>query len=334
MKNTRRHPDAADPNYAGNDCDQAEEISREANHHETSSVPETSPLNGPSLRLSVTGTSSHPDAIDHTGGAATTDGPLLDEIIALEAAPTSAETPIPSAFKGRSLGVFGPDSNVRLRLSDLLVNPWAEPVILVFILAQTVLLAVEAAPDVWGEGNARPDRWGNTPIDWALFAIFVISTLEITARIIVSRLVQDDPEHSAADRQRGESRGTVVDRIRTLLPLGSSKSDQPPQTGAYGPSAFARSLLITQEPQLPKTVADMQRTGMASKAFLRHTFNRLDFAAVVAFWVSFILGLTGIEHHYHIYLFRMASCLRIIRLMALTSGTAVCHPLLCLYMEF
>ena len=56
---------------------------------------------------------------------------------------------------------------------------------------------------------------------------------------------------------------------------------------------------------------------------LNHSYNRLDFIAVVSFWVSFALSTTGIEAQRHIFVFRMLSCLRIIRLCALTDGTAV-----------
>lgn len=296
---------ASDPevvNLTHDSRDQAERLSRETNHQ------------------------ARPEPTDRINGSAAKDGALVDEFIVLEAAPSSAEIPTPSAFKGRSLGVFGPENNIRRQLSDLLVQPWVEPVILLLIVAQVVLLAVEAAPDVWGEGNARPNRWGKTPIDWALFAIFIIYTLELIAKIIVSRLFQGPPEHSAVDRQREDNRGTLFDKIRTLLLLNHSTADQPPQTQPYGPFAFARSFLPTQKPHVPKTWEDEMRMHMTRKAFLRHTFNRLDFVCVVAFWVSFILGLTGVEHRYHIYIFRMVSCLRIVRLMALTRGSAVCLP--------
>ena len=65
---------------------------------------------------------------------------------------------------------------------------------------------------------------------------------------------------------------------------------------------------------------------LARRAFLRHGFNRLDFVAVVSFWISFVLGIFGLEHQYHLYVFRMLSCLRIIRLLGITKGNAVSSP--------
>lgn len=62
---------------------------------------------------------------------------------------------------------------------------------------------------------------------------------------------------------------------------------------------------------------------MARRAFLRHSFNRLDFVAVVSYWISLYLCITGMEAEKHLYVFRMMSCLRILRLLGITSGTSV-----------
>jgi voltage-dependent calcium channel len=73
-----------------------------------------------------------------------------------------------------------------------------------------------------------------------------------------------------------------------------------------------------------QSVEQAQRLQLARRAFMRHSFNRLDLIAVVSFWISFILGILGIESTYHLYVFRMMSCLRILRLLAITHGTSVC----------
>lgn len=65
------------------------------------------------------------------------------------------------------------------------------------------------------------------------------------------------------------------------------------------------------------------RFRLARRAFLRHSFNRLDFVAVVSYWISLGLSLSGLEAEKHLYVFRMMSCLRILRLLGITSGTSV-----------
>jgi len=62
---------------------------------------------------------------------------------------------------------------------------------------------------------------------------------------------------------------------------------------------------------------------LARRAYLRHSFNRMDFIAVVSYWIALVLELTGIMSQHHIYIFRMLSCLRIFRLLGITEGTSV-----------
>lgn len=226
----------------------------------------------------------------------------------------------PNPLKGKTLRIFGPENRLRKWLCDILVNPWTEPLILLLIVLQAVLLAVEAAPNVLDTGTGRPDRWGSTRTDWTILGLFVFFTVELIARIIVSGLVINAPEYIAADRKRGV-RERVAEQYRQIFRPERQKSvKRPPQE--FTPT-FARSFTRLQGQAVPETLEDQQRLQLARRAFLRHSFNRLDFVAVVSFWIAFLLGITGLESEHHLYLFRMLSCLRILRLLALTKGNAV-----------
>lgn len=237
-------------------------------------------------------------------------------------------SPVPSMhgrmanpLRGKSLGIFSPDNPIRTRLCDVLVQPWTEPLLLILIVLQMILLCVEAAPNVFDDGEGRPDRWGSTSTDWAIFCLFVIFTIELIMRIIVSGFVLNAAEYSTIDRKRGV-KAAVVDRYRTVFQPQRQKSvRKPPQD--YGPSTFQRSVTFFNGHSLPQTIEEQQRFQLARRAFLRHGFNRLDFVAVVSFWISFVIGITGAEKRHHLYVFRMLSCLRIVRLLALTKGNAV-----------
>lgn len=225
----------------------------------------------------------------------------------------------PNPLKGKALGIFGPENRLRKWLCDLLVNPWTEPLILLLIVLQAILLAVEAAPNVLDPGNERPDRWGKTRTDWTLLGLFVFFTVELIARIIVSGLVINAPEYTAADAKRGV-RERVAEQYRQIFRPERQKSvKRPPQE--FTPT-FARSFTRLQGQTVPETLEEQQRLHLARRAFLRHGFNRLDFVAVVSFWIAFLLGITGLESGHHLYVFRMLSCLRILRLLALTKGNA------------
>lgn len=231
--------------------------------------------------------------------------------------------PLPNPLRGNSLGIFPPDNPLRKRLCDILVNPWTEPFILVLIITQTVLLAVEAAPDVFVPGNARPGRWAGTGIDWAILALFVVFTLEIIARIIVSGLIINPEDYAPAGSKR-RIRERVAEQYRTIFkPQRQRSVKQPPQEAQFVPTTFARSFTMMHGMDADGSLEEQQRLHLARRAFLRHSFNRLDFVAVVSFWISFVLSITSLESRHSIYVFRMLSCLRIIRLLALTKGNLV-----------
>lgn len=230
------------------------------------------------------------------------------------------ETP-PNPLKGRSLRFFSPESRVRNKLCDLLVYPFTEPVILILIMVQTILLAIDSSKNVFK--HPRTKGWGTNWIDYALFALFIIFTFELAARIIVSGFIMNAPEYSTIAHRRGV-RAVVVDKYRKVFApqRQSSIRESRPSPAASAPTVL-RSFTQIQSEQI-RTVEQAQRLQLARRAFLRHGFNRLDFVAVVAFWIAFVLSISQVEHHQHLYLFRMLSCLRILRLLALTNGTAVC----------
>ncbi|KAG5914788.1 hypothetical protein E4U61_005325 [Claviceps capensis] len=227
-------------------------------------------------------------------------------------------------LKGRSLGLFSSKSRLRLWLCDLLVNPYTEPFILVLIVLQTVLLATESAPDVFIDGHQRPDRWGKQSMDWIMLALFTVFTLELMARIVVSGLFFNAAEYSTIDRKKG-MRAAFIDQYRTAFGPQRQRSFKKHHHLEPQQSAFSRSLttLMQGQQSLPPTIEEQQRLQLARRAFLRHSFNRLDFIAVISFWISLSLGITGTESERHIYVFKMLSCLRILRLLALTHGTAI-----------
>ncbi|KAF4510443.1 hypothetical protein G6O67_002330 [Ophiocordyceps sinensis] len=240
-----------------------------------------------------------------------------------------AQTPLPRApppnpLRGHTFGIFSPSSRVRLGLCGLLVHPYTEPVILLLIVLQTILLAVESAPDVFAEGNGRPETWGKRPIDWAMLGLFIVFTLELVARTIVSGFFLNAAEYSTIDRKMG-LRAAITEQYRAVFQPERQASVRGNPHAEPQPSALTRSFTTIMQGQqaLPETLEEQQRLQLARRAFLRHSFNRLDFVAVVSYWISFTLGIAGIEHRHHLYVFKMLSCLRILRLLALTHGTAI-----------
>jgi len=58
--------------------------------------------------------------------------------------------------------------------------------------------------------------------------------------------------------------------------------------------------------------------------YLRQSWTRIDFVAIVSFWITFGLAMAGIERGaHHIGVFRAMSVIRTARLLTITSGTTV-----------
>ncbi|OCT49834.1 Calcium-channel protein cch1 [Cladophialophora carrionii] len=237
--------------------------------------------------------------------------------------PSAPSTPAyhPNPLLGRSWGIFGPENALRKWLCEILVHPLTEPLILVLIVAQTVLLAVNAASDaVYLE--TRTKRWGSTGFDYAIFGLFVVYTLELIARTIVSGFISNPVQFSTINRSVGLKKA-VLQKAHTLFaPQDAREAPRMANDGPTQPS-IVRSFTGLPEPGGPGHTKQQQRIRLARRAFLRHSFNRLDFVAVVSYWISFVMQISGVEDSKHVYVFNMLSCLRILRLLGLTAGTSI-----------
>jgi hypothetical protein len=237
----------------------------------------------------------------------------------LRPAPALSRNP----FKGKSLGIFPPESRLRMKLCNLLVHPWTEPSIFCLIVLQTILLAVDCNRTVIYD-HPENLRFGTSIIDYVLLALFCIYTVELTIRIIVSGLLINPREYSTINRQIGW-RPAIAAKVGTLFTTPNDRANSDMKTdferGPEQPSLL-RAFTMHDE-AFDGDPRYSQRARLARRAFLRHSFNRLDFISVFSFWVSFILQLFNIESGRHVFVFRMLSCLRILRLLYLTSGTTV-----------
>ena len=229
--------------------------------------------------------------------------------------------PQPNPLQGKTLGLFGPENWLRKRLCDMLVHPVIEPAILILILLQTIFLTIEAAPGIGYQ--KRVTKWPSSWVDVALLILFIIYSFEIVAKVIVSGFVKNAYEYSTVDFAQGK-RAAVTERMKMFFNPQRQASQRKVAHGTDpGPSILRSFTNVQAQVDQPGNSRQAQRLRLARRAFLRHGFNRLDFVAVVSFWISFILRHSSVETNDHVYIFRMLSCLRILRLLALTNGTSV-----------
>ena len=207
------------------------------------------------------------------------------------------ETPISDELRGESLKLFGPKNYIRNALCELLLHPATEPVIFTIILLQTILLAAQG----WGNIDLIPfeNRHQEDWMEWTIFAIFVIYTFEVIARIIVSGFIINPPPPTPPEVRKQDD--------RTVKDLFDHTADH---------------AVLSKATKHFEELKRRHKAQLANRAFLRHSFNRLDFIAVVSYWINFILLLTNVLAREHIGIFSMLSCLRIYRLLGITSGTS------------
>jgi hypothetical protein len=97
------------------------------------------------------------------------------------------------------------------------------------------------------------------------------------------------------------------------------------------PTFFSRALRSDQTPpdvvSLPfrLNIQNARDKVHRNMPYLRQSWGRIDFIAILSFWLSFALATAGVERgSHHVAAFRAMSVLRIARLLAITSGTTVC----------
>jgi len=156
-----------------------------------------------------------------------------------------------------------------------------------------------------------------------------LSSLEIVARCIVSGVIMNPVQVNDPDA-RGGLRRRIVRKAKTFLIPKKSENTRAPSPNRFDDEMPSIMRTITQLNMAETTggtgsgsVQSQARFRLARRAFLRHSFNRLDFVAVISYWISLGLCISGLEAEKHLYVFRMMSCLRILRLLGITSGTSV-----------
>ncbi|RMZ68925.1 calcium channel subunit cch1 [Pyrenophora seminiperda CCB06] len=234
----------------------------------------------------------------------------------------------PNPLRGKSLGIFSADSKLRIKLCDLLVHPVTEPFLLMLIIIQTVLLAVDARKTATYDPGRSKTINTFSAIDYALLGLFTIYTLEVIVRIIVSGFIINPVEYSTINRQVGlrEALKSKANQLFGGLQRQSSQRKSGSNADPIQQQPSVMRTLTTAQMYPDFTTNDprqLQRARLAHRAYLRHSFNRTDFVAVVSYWVALILGMRDHPNSRVILVFEMLSCLRIIRLLNLTSGTSV-----------
>ena len=167
-----------------------------------------------------------------------------------------------------------------------------------------------------------------------MITMVLIDSLEMFARIMVTGFILD-PETTIRDVLFSPTGLTPkvehrANRAQSTIGRSVSKSASSANAGWRTKGRMASSDTITNkspaifsEVPFQIAIAKQKSLSTAGRPYLRHSWHRIDMIAVFAFWITFILAITGQEATAtrHIYLFRALSVLRAGRLLVITSGT-------------
>ncbi|CAK5278246.1 unnamed protein product [Mycena citricolor] len=203
-------------------------------------------------------------------------------------------------LRGRTLGILGPTNPLRLLCFNFLVYPWTEPIILLLIISNAVLLVIQSSRTLTLSDPPLTVRgYFHSWEDYALFALFVVFTLEACARICVSGLLFDP-----------EIPPSLIFSKSFTLPLDDKLLEK------QAPPAETLSL------PFKLTISSNTSLIRRNAPYLRHSWSRIDFVAIVSYWASFVLATLGVENGArHVRIFRAFSALRTARLLTITPGT-------------
>ncbi|KAJ3843127.1 Ion transport protein-domain-containing protein [Lentinula raphanica] len=123
----------------------------------------------------------------------------------------------------------------------------------------------------------------------------------------------------------------VTEKLKHVAQASHSVLREPSQPTFFS-SVLRSDRKDPQEPlSLPfkLSISQSHNKIIRSVPYLRQSWGRIDFVAILGFWISFILAMLGLEDgSHHIGVFRALSVIRTARLLTITSGTTtIMHSL-------
>ncbi|KAF8509855.1 Ion transport protein-domain-containing protein [Hysterangium stoloniferum] len=279
-----------------------------------------------------------------------------DETISPPSDPTPPAPLAPGPLRGTTIGFLGPRNPVRLAMYDILMYPYTEPLILFLILFNAIILIIQSARAIFIDTTQQSRGYFQSWEDHVLFILFIFYTIEAFARICLNGVILDPETPCSAISIGGAARyiwqsvfrpkpgprfhGIVKEIVKPfalvkespqIVTGNSPKVDEKPAFG-HGQQP---SLTYSHRP-IPFVTAIQTQRSLIKRGvpYLRHSWSRIDFIAIVGFWIAFTLSVTGADRAVsvdpgtgtailvrHIGIFRALSVLRCARLLAVTNGT-------------
>ncbi|KAK9366277.1 Ion transport protein-domain-containing protein [Lipomyces kononenkoae] len=222
-------------------------------------------------------------------------------------------------LQGKSFGFISGDNRLRVILYQIVSHQAFDIIAFVFMLIQTLVLTYRAVHAL----DSANSGWGHHWPDYALLIIFCFYTVETVIKVIVSGLILNP----ATDTHQ-----FIFEVLKTLHLSRDDKKDMvivdedtllTPQPTSDGVTAKGGSIVTTVGYDNDDMSGESRSTRTARLAYLRSSWNRIDFSCVVFYWIYLIIATSSSDNKSTaVNVFRALSALRILKWMKLTNGTA------------
>lgn len=227
-----------------------------------------------------------------------------------------------TSLSGKSLTVFGPQNSIRQFLNRVIHQAWFQPLIFLVLILHLFVVSWELSHSIFGDDPADGplfENWKRWWGDIVLFAIFIFYSAEITAKAIVQGLWYDD-YHSPFPGWIRLIKRAMNSWRSTRNPSASQSAREESQSSEKATKASHEEPIMLET--FERLVIGKEKAIPVERAFLRHSWNRIDFLSTMCYWISLLLTINGTDVEHRLFVFRALSTLRLWRLLNLTRGTS------------
>lgn len=243
---------------------------------------------------------------------------------------------------GKSFKIFGPENKFRLLLYHTLRQVWVKPLLIFLNIFQTVILTIHNARDIFADvsdttNSVRFSAWYSYYVNWCQLAIYILYTTIVLSKCIAYGVYDDSQRRKLekAKKDEEESEIGISQPQSEVLPQNPGLRRRQDRKNISVVKSFA-NLIPDRKGHNSNNMlehADSLRSTTnyqiaPERAFLRSSWDRVDFVAVISYWISLFMMIGEVDTRNKAFIFRLLSALPILHLLDMTSGTSsILHSL-------
>jgi hypothetical protein len=237
---------------------------------------------------------------------------------------------------GKSFKIFGPQNRFRLFLYHTLRQVWVKPLLAFLNIFQTIILTIYNARDIFANvsdntSSVQFKAWYFYYVNWYQLGIYIFYTLIVLAKCIAYG-VYDDSQRKKLEKTKKDEEESEIETSQSqpeVLPQNHGLRRRQDRKNISVVKSFANLIpdrkTHNNNNMLEHADSILLATNyqiMPERAFLRSSWNRVDFIAVISYWISLFMMIAEADTKNEAFIFRLLSALPILHLLDMTSGTS------------